>query len=304
VKCKIVSPYALLLCVLVLCLAPSPRCHGGRLPVAASIFPLADMVKQVGKDHVDVIAIIPPGASPHTFSLKPSQVKRIAESRVVFTIGAGLESWTEKLLASDQHLHRKVVLSDDVMLIYGTGEHSREHISGDKTGSANPHIWLDPVIALGMVHRIADALGQADPANREDYLKNGKDYGQDLMDLDHTIKETIAGFRTRKYVSFHSAWVYFARQYALESVGTIEASPGRNPTPKTILKIMDQMKAHQITALFAEPQLNPRIAEVISRQVNARVLLLDPIGGPDLKDRGTYIDLMKHNIGVFQEAMK
>lgn len=281
------------------------RCYGEKLPVAASIFPVADMVRQIGRDHVDVITIIPPGASPHTFSLKPSQVKKISTARIFFIIGAGLESWTEKLAPSAQYLSRKIVLSEDMLLIKGIDRHHPQEDPLDgETESANPHIWLDPENAKTIVDRIVDALGRIDFENKDDYERNGDAYKNELDSLDDTIRNTIARFGIKRYVSFHSAWDYFALRYGLESVGTIEASPGRHPTPKTILKIVKQIRKHNIKAVFAEPQLNPRIAEVIAREVNARVLMLDPIGGPDLKGRDTYIDLMKYNLGILQEAME
>jgi len=73
---------------------------------------------------------------------------------------------------------------------------------------------------------------------------------------------------------------------------------------KTTMRIVNQIKIHHIRAVFAEPQLNPRVAEVIAKEANVKVLFLDPIGGPDLEGRHTYIDLMKYNLNVLQEAMK
>jgi zinc transport system substrate-binding protein len=114
----------------------------------------------------------------------------------------------------------------------------------------------------------------------------------------------VANFKIKKYVSFHASWVYFARRYGLESAGVIEAAPGRNPTPIQIKNIVATIKKYHIRAVFAEPQLNPRAAEVIAREAEVNVLLLDPLGGPNLKGRNTYIDLMKYNLNVMQEAMK
>jgi len=299
----LVSP--VLLFVLAPCLLPVALCHGEQLPVAASIFPVADMVKQVGGDHVDVITIIPPGASPHTFSLRPRQVEQISAARVVFLIGAGFESWTEKLVPIGKHPDRGIVLSDDVELIRGIDRrHSHDDSPAHAAGSANPHIWLDPENAKIMVSRIVDALVRADPKNRDDYMRRGNVYRRDLDNLSSTIRETVAGFGIKRYVSLHSAWDYFALRYGIESVGTIEASPGRHPTPKTVLEIVKQIRKHNIKAVFAEPQLDPRIAEVIARQAEARVLMLDPLGGPELAGRDTYASLMKYNLGILQEAME
>ncbi|MFC1830150.1 metal ABC transporter substrate-binding protein [Thermodesulfobacteriota bacterium] len=109
---------------------------------------------------------------------------------------------------------------------------------------------------------------------------------------------------TKKYVSFHASWDYFARRYGLEPVGVIEASPGRNPTPRQIKNIVEQIEKYDIRAVFAEPQFNPRAAEVIARQTGVHVLLLDPVGGPEIKERSTYISLMKYNLNVLHKAMK
>jgi ABC-type Zn uptake system ZnuABC Zn-binding protein ZnuA len=84
----------------------------------------------------------------------------------------------------------------------------------------------------------------------------------------------------------------------------IEASPGRNPSPIQIKRIVDRIKKHRIQSIFAEPQLNPKVAEVIAKEANVRMLILDPMGGPKLPGRSSYIDLMNYNLNVFQEAMK
>jgi len=136
-----------------------------------------------------------------------------------------------------------------------------------------------------------------------EYLR-GLKYLAELDKLDHLIKATVNMFKIRKYVSFHASWDYFARRYGLTSVGVIEAAPGRNPTPIQIGNIVNQIKKHGIRAIFAEPQLNPKAAEVIAREANVNVLLLDPLGGPKLKNRHTYLDLMKYNLNILEKAMK
>ena len=113
----------------------------------------------------------------------------------------------------------------------------------------------------------------------------------------------MSKFSIKKYVSFHASFDYFARRYGLESVGVIEAAPGRNPTPIQIKDIVDMIRKHRIRAVFSEPQLNSRAAEVIAQEAHVDVLLLDPLGGPRIKGRSTYIDLMTYNLNVFQEAM-
>jgi zinc transport system substrate-binding protein len=292
-----------------------------KLPMIASIYPVADMVRQVGGDYVDVTFVLPAGASPHTFEPKPSLVKKISSARIFFMVGAGLEFWAEKFIDLAGPNLTTVVLSEGVSLIHTAGhhhehkvEHHHEHkdghhhersgISDHESSVANPHIWIDPVIAKSMVNKITDALCDVDHQHVTYYIKRRQQYLEKLDDLDQMIQKTVSTFTIRKYVSFHASWIYFARRYGLESAGVIEAAPGRNPTPIQIKNIVAMIRKYHIRAVFAEPQLNPRAAEVIAREAEVNVLLLDPLGGPGLKGRSTYIDLMKYNLNVMQEAMK
>ena len=291
----------------------STACMSEKLPVITSIYPVADMVQQVGGDYVDVTFILPAGASPHTFEPKPSLVKKISSARIFFMVGAGLEFWAEKFIDMAGPGLTTVVLSDGVSLIHTAGYHhenkakhyhAKVRVSDQESSVANPHIWLDPVIAESMVNKIATALCEVDHLHITYYMKRRQRYLEKLDNLDQMIQKTVSTFTIRKYVSFHASWDYFARRYGLESAGIIEAAPGRNPTPIQIKNIVVMIKKYHIRAVFAEPQLNPRAAEVIAREAKVNVLLLDPLGGPNLKGRNTYIDLMKYNLNVMQEAMK
>jgi len=301
-----------ILCFLIIQLH-STECMSKKLPVITSIYPVADMVQQVGGDHVDVTFVLPAGASPHTFEPKPSLVKKVSSARIFFRIGAGLEFWAEKFIALAGSGLTTIVLSEGVSLIHTTGHHHENKAGDPHTGSgisnhessvANPHIWLDPAIAKSMVNKITAVLCEVDHQHLTYYKQRGQNYLNDLDKLDRLIKVKVANFNIKKYVSFHASWVYFARHYGLEPVGIIEAAPGRNPTPIQIKNIVAMIKRDHIRAVFAEPQLNPRAAEIIAREAEVNVLLLDPLGGPNLKGRNTYIDLIKYNLNVMQEAMK
>jgi len=283
----------------------STACMSEKLPVIASIYPIADMVQQVGGDHVDVAFVLPAGASPHTFEPKPSLVKKFSSARIFFMVGAGLEFWAEKFINLARPGLTTIVLSGGVSLIHTAGHHHARTGNPDHESSvANPHIWMDPVIAKTMVNKITAALCDVDHQHVTYYKERGQRYLEKLDDLDQMIQKTVSTFTIRKYVSFHASWDYFARRYGLESAGVIEAAPGRNPTPIQIKNIVAMIKKYHIRAVLAEPQLNPRAAEIIAREAEVNVLLLDPLGGPNLIGRATYIDLIKYNLNVMQEAMK
>ena len=112
---------------------------------------IADMVRQVGGDRVHVTVVVPPGASPHTFELKPAMVQAFSASRLFFMVGAGLEFWANSAVRSSGKSLETVVLSDDMPLIQMVGHHHDKHKqkANDQSHheSANPHVWLDPVLA-------------------------------------------------------------------------------------------------------------------------------------------------------------
>ena len=285
-------------------------CFAKKFPVVSSIFPVADMVHQIGGEYVDVTVVLPAGASPHTFEPKPSMLKKFSSAKIFFMIGAGLEFWAEKFIRlSDSNL-TTVVLSEGIPLIHTLAHHD-EHghrggktdVSGNEARAANPHIWLDPSIASLMVNTITASLSDADREHAAYYQHRSNIYLDELNRLDDQISKTIVSFANKKYVSFHASWIYFARRYGLESVGVIESSPGRNPSPLWIKRIVEQIKAYRIQSVFVEPQLNPKVAEVIAKEAGVSVLMLDPIGGPNLPGRSSYIDLMNYNLNVLQKAM-
>ncbi len=280
-----------------------PGCRGTHrssgLKVTASLFPLADIVRKVGGESVDVHVLLPAGASPHTFEPTPGQLRELSGTRLLVLVGAGLEFWAEKLAtASAGESLRVIRAADGVALIPLEGEEAHEHEAG-----GNPHVWLDPVVMKAFVDRIERALVEIDPGNAASYRRNAEAYRAALDSLDQEIRATVEGFSIKEYVAFHPAWAYFARRYGLNQVGLIEASPGREPTPKQLKAIVENVRKFGIRAVFAEPQLNPTAAQVIACEAGVKVLVLDPLGGPDLPDRDSYLRLMRYNLRVMKEAM-
>lgn len=330
-----------------------------KIKVVASIFPLADFVRNVGGDKVEVITLLPTGASPHTYEPTPGQVKEIAKAKVFVKNGLGLEFWAEKIVKAagnsdlivvdtsqgialvrgdlNQRLVKRGILPDGTVweIIDGgtrvnidgvtycilTLEVTEGRCSGgacklwsevkqqiesskdDHEHGVNPHIWLDPILAQQQVKTIAQALIQADPANNDFYERNMGQYLAELEDLDRKIREITSTFSRREFICFHPAWTYFAQRYGLVEAAVIEVAPGKEASPTHIRKIVDTAKKLRVRTIFAEPQFNPKAAQRIAEEVSAKVLFLDPLGGPELKDRNSYWKLMIYNLEQLNQAM-
>jgi zinc transport system substrate-binding protein len=266
------------------------------LKVVASIAPLADFARQVGGDKVDVTLLLPPGASPHTYEPTPRTMQEISKAKIFIKIGAGLEFWADKLIAAAGKDVVTVNCSKGVALIHAAHDYEERG-----AGNVDPHYWLDPVIAIGMVKKIEEAYSKTDPADSSYFAERASSYIASLAALHKQIAETVKTFRTREYVTFHPAWNYFSRRYGLTVAGVVEEGPGREPTARHIDRILRELRRLQIRVVFAETQFSPKIAEAIAREAGGRVLMLDPIGGT--KGRQTYIDMMRYNLALMKKAM-
>lgn len=272
-----------------------------KIKVIATIFPLADIAKQVGGERIEVITLLPPGASPHTFEPTPRQVAEFSDARILVEIGAGLDSWADKTVknAGPQNI-KTVISSENIKLLKESHiEHEKNHHE-----KGNPHIWLDPILAKEIVKKIEKTLIAVDPEGKNYYQIMAANYQQELDRLDIEIKNAVKKFRIREYITFHPSWTYFGIRYGIKEAGIIEETPGKEPTAKQVKKIVDSVKNFGIKAVFAEPQFSSKIAEAIAENAGAKVLFLDPLGNPEITDRSTYLDLMRYNLKVMKEAME
>ena len=272
---------------------------GASVPVVASIFPLADMVRQVGGEEVDVATLLPPGASPHTFEPTPLQMRAVAGARVFVQIGAGLDTWATKLLSAGRGDLRLVTVTDGVQLL-GSVEGP-----ADPAHRLDPHVWLDPVVVRDhVVPLIVDALAAVAPDRRAVFEAQAAQFHDRLTRLDSDIRTTLAPLPNKRYIAFHSAWRYFGLRYGLEEVAVVEAFPGKEPSAQEIAAVVKKARAAQVRAILVEPQFPPRIAEQIAHEFGGHTALVDPIGGPQLPGRSQYIDVMRYNLRVFAAALQ
>lgn len=275
-----------------------------KVNVVVSIFPLKDIVEHIGGEMVRVDFVVPPGASPHTFEATPSDMIKIYNARLFVIIGAGLEFWSDKVIKSAGRKDLKVVvLSEGLPLIQGIHLHSDSE-KPEGGNIADPHVWLDPLLAVKMVDRITAVLMELDSAHRDYFIGRAERFKRELYGLHSEITEKVKRFNTKEYVTFHAAWNYFSRRYGLKVVGVLEESPGKEASPKQIAGVVNEIRRSGARVIFAEPQFNPRTAEVIAKEAGAKVLFLDPIGGPGIKGRDTYIGLMRYNLLMLEKAMK
>jgi len=280
--------FSLILGILFLIFCFSPFSWGEKQKVGVSIAPLCSLVQEVGKDKVEIFQLIPNGASPHTYEPRPSDVRKIEEGQAFFLVGLGLDFFLEEII-------KKVAEQKPIFYVY-------QGIDLIKEGEGvNPHIWISISNAQIMVGNISKALSILDPENSAYYEINAQEYIQKLKDLDQWFREELKKLSKRSFVAHHSAWDYLARDYHLELKGVIEKSPEKEPSPRELKNLIEEMKKGDVQVIFTEPQLNQKIAQVLAQETNAQVIILDPLGNFPEK---SYLELMRENLNKILEAMK
>lgn len=273
--------------------------------VVTTLTVLKDLVKQVGKERVDVTNLLSGLESQHTYTSSPSDILAIQKADLLVKVGLGLEVWTENLIANAQNSDLLIVTtSTGISLLEDSHYHESEEISSrDEHRSGNPHIWLDPENAKIMIQHITQGLIRLDPSYRSFYLKNQAAYFEKLDILQKNLMDQVNRLPNRKIITHHDAWPYFARRFGFKIQGNIIIQVGTEPSAWKIADLIKTIKRENIKVIISEPQLNPLLPRILAEETGARVVLLTPIPGT-LKGAETYSSMIKYNVENLAAALK
>ena len=291
--------------------------------VVASIKPVHSLVSAVmagvGKPHL----LMRGKASPHTFTMRPSDAAALQEANVVFLIDEAMETTLARAIDALAGKARVVALADAKGLIRrplreggafeadpehdqdkGDKDHAREEAGGHHDhGEFDMHVWLDPVNAWTMGRAIADTLSEADPTNAAKYKANARALLPRLDALTAQISAAVAPVRGKPFVVFHDGYRYFEDHFGLNAVGSMVVSPGRSPGAKRLRQLRAKIRELGVACVFAEPQFDKRIVNVVVEGTKVRPGTADPLGaaikdGPEL-----YFTLLRNMAAAFTDCL-
>jgi ABC-type Zn uptake system ZnuABC Zn-binding protein ZnuA len=287
--------------------SPSPE----KLQVVTSFLPIQSHTLAIVGDKADVKQLLGKDTGPHDFQLSPADVKTLSDADLLIINGAGIEEWLGELIKKSGNKNLVVVdTSKGIKLVESPEEieigHDHTHVldrehSHSHGDGANPHIWLDPVIAKKQAANIADALQKADPSNASAYAENGKVYEAKLATLDSDYRSTLAPLPNKNLVTFHDAFPYLAARYKMNYVGAVSEFPEKDPTPKQLAALVDKIRSLKVGVLFAENGYAPGLLKKIAAETGAKVSELDTLE----VGQGTataYLDRMGANLESLRKA--
>lgn len=254
--------------------------------VVATFYPLAWATQQIANANVTVGTLVPEGVEPHDWEPTPSDIGRLGNARLVVTQGAGFEPWLDGLLAN---------LGPDAPRVVDTTANA-------SLVDADPHTWLDPLRFAQQARAIAEALVRAFPEHVASFRAREADLVANLRALDADLREGLAACETRVIIANHDAYGYLARRYAFEVVAISGLSPEVEPSPEDVARAVDAAREYNVSIIFFEELVSPRVADVVAREVGAQTRVLSPLESKP--DEGDYFTRMEANLANLREAMR
>ena len=297
----------LITCFLTACAPVSVSSLGtDRLPVVASIYPLAYLAQRIGGDAVTVTTVVPGGAEPHDYEPTPGDIAGIYQSKLLITHGAGMDPWAERI-APDLTAHGVTVLTAtaELPLQMGLPEDADEK---NTTMVTDPHAWNDPILLQMIADHIRESLIARDPAHEALYTDNAEKLRQDITALDAEFRNTLtASCRLHTVIVSHDAFEYLGKRYGIEMLPIAGLSPDTEPSPARIIDLAKIIQEKNIHVVTFETLVSPKIANVLAEETGARTLVLNPIEGltsDEVAQGEDLLTLMHKNLQVLAEAME
>lgn len=273
---------------------------GDKPTVAATFQPLTFITNEIAGDDFEVINILPPGASPHTFEPTPDLILKMQNVKTIFMIGHGIDDWATvlannlsgvEMMAVDRGIALKKPLD---VRTYGVGDEEHED------GSVDPHYWLTPENGKIIASDIADKLQSLAPEKKSAIAQRLASFKDKMNLLDSRIKQLFATKNDRRILTHHNAWQYFANDYGLQIVGVVEPSPGQTLTANELADLQETIRSNRINTLFIEPELSQASVAPLANDLKLQIKTLDPEGGTGAADYG---DMLWRNAKTIAESL-
>lgn len=293
--------------------------------VVASIQPVHSLVASVMAGVGTPELLVPPGASPHDYALKPSDARALAGADLVFWVGPGVSTFLLKPLAELTDASNVVRLSAvpglHLLPARAGGEfeadahnhqheghdhgdshdnHSDKDEAGDAPEHPEAHIWLETGNASVMTLAIAAKLSALDPDNADRYRENASRTVERLGDLSTELRELLAPVQDRPFIVFHDAWQHFEREFGLLVVGSITVNPDQPPGVRRISRLKSRIRDMGVVCIFAEPQFDSGLPQTLADGEAIRVGVADPLGATYPSGPMQYEQLMRAAANAFR----
>ena len=274
-----------------------------RIKVTATIFPLADIVRQVGGTRVHVVTLLPPGVRPFSYQPTLIQIRQTVGTSLYVRVGSDFDAWGDNLFSNAAEKPQTLTVTDFVDLL----PPDRPSVLLDKgippgqVGKGNPWVWLDPVLVRDRIlPAVTAALTRLRPGDARYFKVNERKYFEELTKLDEGMWTVLMRLPGKGFVSTHPLWGYLAKRYGLRQAAVIEPSASGAPVQRNQDTLVETARKLGIVAVFGDPWSTVSAAREFANRIHGRFVMLDPLGGAQLPGRYSYSALMKYNLALIR----
>jgi zinc transport system substrate-binding protein len=266
-------------------------------------------VREVGRDKVDAVLLVPPGVEPHEYEPTPADIVRINQADVFIYTDDAMEPWVARLLPGITNQNLLIAEAGHGAMFLNDANEAGHAGAGEMRGDLDPHIWLDFDNDRTIVDNVADELATADEENKDFYLGNVETLKARLADLDLRYAEGLKGCRLKSIIyGGHFAFGYLAKRYGLEHVSPYRGfSPNAEPTPKAIAELIGTMRSSGAKVIYYEELIDPRVARVIAEETGAEQVLLSAahnVTADELQKGVTFLEIMEDNLVKLRKGLE
>ena len=268
---------------------------GATTSVVAAFYPLEYAARQTGGDAVTVTSLTPPGVEPHDLELTAAQVAEIAQADLVLYV-KGFQPAVDEAV-QQQAADRAIDVSAGLTLLPG-GEHADDPAADHAGEATDPHVWLDPANMATIGAVIAERLATLAPDSAATIEADATAFQQAMTDLDAEFTKALAQCASRDLVVSHEAFGYLADAYDFTQVGISGLSPEAEPSPARMREVADLVRANDVTTIYYETLVDPKVAQTIADEVGVQTAVLDPLEGLPEGSTGDYASVMASNLAT------
>lgn len=286
-----------------------------KIQVMTTFYPMYEFTKQVvgNKGHVELL--IPAGTEPHDFEPSAKDLAKISDSDVFVYNSPELETWTDNLTDTIDTKKTEIIQASKNITLMEGAEHDHaeahdhegeEHEEHGHDHALDPHVWLDPVLAIKEVETIRDQLSKKYPADKGTFEKNAKSYIAELKTLDQEYQTAFKGAKTKTFVTQHAAFGYLAKQYGLTQEAIAGVSPDQEPSPSRLSELKHYVKDHQVKVIYFEENASSKVAETLSNETGVKLEVLNPLESltdKQIKNGENYLSVMRKNLTALKESI-
>jgi zinc transport system substrate-binding protein len=278
------------------------------LKIMTTFYPMYEFSKQVVGDEGEVELLIPAGTEAHDYEPSAKDIAKISEADALVYNSEDLETWVERLGESvDTQQTTFIEAAGQIDLMEAGAEDDHDHETEEHHHEHDPHVWVDPVLAMKEVETIRDALIEKFPEKKVTFEKNAAAYLEELNALDQEFQTTFKDAKNKTFVTQHAAFAYLAKQYGLTQESIAGISPDEVPSPSRLAELKHYVEEHNVKVIYFEENASSKVAETLAQETGISLEVLNPLESltnEQLKAGEDYISVMRDNLDALKASIQ